>query len=47
MLRDEWREPDVASLSFGTGMHDDPQAGEQDFGGNNYVFRPDVEGGYR
>lgn len=33
MLRGEWNDPTIKPLSFGKKMHDDPEAGQQDFGG--------------
>lgn len=38
MLRGEYYDPTVVPLAFGRGMHDDVEAGEQDFG--NYKKRP-------
>lgn len=33
MLKDTWYYHDVKALAFGRGMHDDPEAGPQDYGG--------------
>lgn len=42
MLRDEYHDPTIAPLAFGRGMHDEIEAGEQDFG--NYRKRPSYGG---
>jgi hypothetical protein len=37
MLQFQWIDPTVAPLAFGTRMHDNPEAGQQDFGGGSDV----------
>jgi len=43
----EQPDPTVRPLSFGRGMHDDPEAGQQDFGGYGPpVWIPEINGSY-
>lgn len=44
MLRGEYKDPTVAPLAFGTGMHDNPEAGNQDYGDIEYEHRVEYEG---
>lgn len=39
-------DPSIKPLSFAKGMHDNPEAGQQDFGGYNELRYRDIEGGY-
>jgi hypothetical protein len=38
--------PGTKGFNFGTGMHDNPEAGEQDYGGRDPVYYPDDIGDY-
>ena len=43
----EQPDPTVRPLSFGKGMHDDPEAGQQDYGGKTIpVWLPEIYGSY-
>lgn len=43
----EQPDPTVKPLSFGLGMHDDPEAGQQNYGGVSVpVWLPEIFGGY-
>jgi hypothetical protein len=44
MLKELWRDPTVAPLAFGTGMHDDPEAGQQDLGSREYYYYDPLKG---
>lgn len=41
LLKNEFKDPNVKSLAFGRGMHDDPEAGQQDLGDIDYIYKPE------
>ena len=46
ILIGEQYDPTIKPLTFAKGMHDNPEAGQQDFGGYNERRYRDIEGGY-